>query len=55
MRALGLPVILNGQAAPATGVPPRVGQHTVEVLRGAGFDEAEIAGLLEGRVVFEPG
>ena len=53
VRALGLPVILDGQAAPATGVPPRVGQHTVEVLRGAGFGEAEIRELLDAGAVYE--
>ena len=53
IRALGLPVILDGQATPATGVPPRVGQHTVEVLKGAGFDDAEIGSLLASRAVYE--
>jgi crotonobetainyl-CoA:carnitine CoA-transferase CaiB-like acyl-CoA transferase len=53
VRALGLPVILDGQATPATGVPPRVGQHTVEVLRGAGFGEEEIRSLLDAGAVYE--
>ncbi|MDB5823560.1 MAG: caiB [Herminiimonas sp.] len=52
-RALGLPVILDGQASPATGMPPRVGQHTTEVLRSAGFEESEIASLLAAGAVFE--
>lgn len=37
-----------GQIGP---VAPLLGQHTIEVLRQAGFDEARIAGLLAGRVV----
>ena len=52
-RALGLPVILDGQASPATGMPPRVGQHTCEVLRNAGFEDGEIASLLAAGAVFE--
>lgn len=53
MRSLGLPVILGGKAAPATGVPPRVGEHTLEVLRGCGFGDAEITGLIDTEVVFQ--
>ena len=52
-RALGLPVILDGQATPATSAPPRVGEHTSQVLREAGFSPAEIAGLLEAGAVYE--
>jgi crotonobetainyl-CoA:carnitine CoA-transferase CaiB-like acyl-CoA transferase len=54
-RALGLPVILDGQASPATGVPPKVGQHTRTVLEGCGFSLAEIDGLIEKGVVFQAG
>lgn len=53
MRALGLPVVLDGQAAPATAVPPRVGQHTREVLRLSGFGTEEIDTLIKMGAVFE--
>lgn len=53
MRALGLPVILDSRAEPATGVPPRVGEHTREVLGGSGFDDAEINALIEAGAVFQ--
>jgi crotonobetainyl-CoA:carnitine CoA-transferase CaiB-like acyl-CoA transferase len=53
MRALGLPVVLDGQAAPATAVPPRVGQHTREILAQTGFEAEEIDTLIEMGAVFE--
>jgi crotonobetainyl-CoA:carnitine CoA-transferase CaiB-like acyl-CoA transferase len=53
MRSLGLPVILDERAAPATGVPPRVGEHSREVLRGSGFADDEISSLLDAGVVFQ--
>ena len=53
MRALGLPVILDGQAAPATAVPPRVGQHTREILGLSGFGTDEIDALIAMGAVFE--
>lgn len=52
-RALGLPVILDGQATPATGVPPRVGENTRAVLLGSGFTSAEIDALIEKGAVFQ--
>lgn len=53
MRALGLPVVLDGQAAPATMVPPRVGQHTREILAQAEFEAEEIDALIKTGAVFE--
>jgi crotonobetainyl-CoA:carnitine CoA-transferase CaiB-like acyl-CoA transferase len=52
-RAIGLPVILDGKATPATGVPPRVGEHTREVLLASGFGVEEIDALLEKKAVFQ--
>lgn len=50
-RALGLPVVLDGKATPATGVPPRVGENSREVLNASGFSMAEINALIEKNVV----
>ena len=33
---------------------PRLGEHSVEVLRGHGYSEAEIARLLEKQVIGAP-
>jgi crotonobetainyl-CoA:carnitine CoA-transferase CaiB-like acyl-CoA transferase len=52
-RALGLPVILDGQATPATGVPPRVGENTRAVLLECGFTSAEVDALIEKGAVFQ--
>jgi crotonobetainyl-CoA:carnitine CoA-transferase CaiB-like acyl-CoA transferase len=35
--------------------PPQLGEHTLEVLRSLGLDEAQCAALLERRAVFEAG
>jgi alpha-methylacyl-CoA racemase len=55
VRLLGLPVKLSrtpGDAARAPG--PALGEHTVEVLRGAGYSETEIEALRESGAVGGP-
>jgi crotonobetainyl-CoA:carnitine CoA-transferase CaiB-like acyl-CoA transferase len=44
-QQLGCPVKLSGYAPPPSRPAPRAGQHTGEVLRETGFDEAEIDAL----------
>jgi alpha-methylacyl-CoA racemase len=55
VRLLGLPVKLSrtpGDAARAPG--PALGEHTVEVLRSAGYSEAEVEALRESGAVGGP-
>lgn len=44
-----LPWILDGATLPWSGPAPRLGQHTCEILRELGYDDARIEGLLEAR------
>jgi crotonobetainyl-CoA:carnitine CoA-transferase CaiB-like acyl-CoA transferase len=51
---LGLP-FWEGAEPPAHRPPPRLGEHTREVLLEAGYGEGEIADLLAQRILGEPG
>ncbi|WP_269503911.1 CaiB/BaiF CoA transferase family protein [Burkholderia sp. IMCC1007] len=53
MRALGLPVLLNGSSYVAEAPAPRVGQDTTEVLREYGFAEDDINRLLDSGAAFQ--
>jgi alpha-methylacyl-CoA racemase len=44
-RQLGRPLKMGGPAAGMPRPAPQPGQHTDEVMRGAGFDDAELAAL----------
>jgi crotonobetainyl-CoA:carnitine CoA-transferase CaiB-like acyl-CoA transferase len=51
-RAIGCPVHLSRAPAEVTRPAPRLGEHTREVLREAGYGDGEIDSLLaEGVVV----
>jgi crotonobetainyl-CoA:carnitine CoA-transferase CaiB-like acyl-CoA transferase len=52
-RALGLPILFNGTTRLATGVPPKVGQNSVEILSEFGFSESEIKALLASGAVMQ--
>ncbi len=51
MRAVAQPVRYNGERAGLRRAPPGLGEHSAEVLREAGFDEAHIASLAERGVI----
>jgi crotonobetainyl-CoA:carnitine CoA-transferase CaiB-like acyl-CoA transferase len=48
LRYPGVPVLFDGERPPVAA-PPHLGEHSVQVLSEAGFDEADIAALLASR------
>ncbi|KQT86633.1 CoA transferase [Methylobacterium sp. Leaf466] len=53
MRTLGLPVKFSGTPGRVQGAAPLLGEHSRAILRGVGYDEAEIEGFLARGVVRE--
>lgn len=51
IRVLNHPVRYDGQGAAVRRYPPRLGEHTNEVLRQYGYDESEIEDLLQKGIV----
>jgi crotonobetainyl-CoA:carnitine CoA-transferase CaiB-like acyl-CoA transferase len=51
VRALGAPVKMSGESAPARRGAPQLGEHTREVLRASGFSDSEIEALELAEVV----
>jgi formyl-CoA transferase len=52
LRQVVTPVFSATDGA-ASRPPPLLGEHTIEVLREAGFDAASINALLAAKVVFQ--
>ncbi len=46
-----LPFTVNGQRLAAMGPPPRLGEHTVEILKGIGVEAAELEDLARRGVI----
>jgi crotonobetainyl-CoA:carnitine CoA-transferase CaiB-like acyl-CoA transferase len=45
MKFVDIPVSINGERSSRRLMPPRLGEHTEEVLGAAGYSAAEIASL----------
>jgi crotonobetainyl-CoA:carnitine CoA-transferase CaiB-like acyl-CoA transferase len=54
LRRLGTPTSWSGTPPGVPAPAPRFGEHTVEVLREAGYSDREIDALLRERAVFAP-
>ncbi len=48
LRLIGSPMQIDGDRLHARRPPPRLGEHTAEVLAEAGYSDAEIAHLVTG-------
>jgi formyl-CoA transferase/CoA:oxalate CoA-transferase len=50
-RSLRNPLRMGGEAMPPRAGPPRLGQHTADVLATLGYDDDEIARLASGGAI----
>jgi crotonobetainyl-CoA:carnitine CoA-transferase CaiB-like acyl-CoA transferase len=55
VRQLGLPIKLGRTPGDPTRPAPAFGEHTVDVLRAAGYSEEEVAAMLESGAAAAPG
>lgn len=51
VQVLGLPTHVDGRAVSPAGPPPKLGEHTDQVLAEAGFDDSEIARLRQENAI----
>ncbi|MEP6870455.1 MAG: CoA transferase [Anaerolineaceae bacterium] len=54
-RVIGLHVQLSGTPGEVSSPAPRLGAHTLDVLRSLGLNDAELATLEQSRVIFSAG
>lgn len=52
LKSVASPVRANGQRLPLRRRPPRLGQHSREILLEFGFDEHQVNALIDERVIF---
>jgi crotonobetainyl-CoA:carnitine CoA-transferase CaiB-like acyl-CoA transferase len=45
MKSTAYPVVFNGETRKVKSPPPRLGEHTRDVLRALGYDDARIDAL----------
>ncbi|MFT4210507.1 MAG: CoA transferase [Microbacterium sp.] len=55
VETVGLPIRFVGHEPPSPAYPPRLGEHSVDVLREIGLDTTAIAQLVEAGVVLDGG
>lgn len=51
MKSTAYPVVFNGETRKVKSPPPRLGEHTRDVLRGLGYDDARIDALRESGAI----
>jgi crotonobetainyl-CoA:carnitine CoA-transferase CaiB-like acyl-CoA transferase len=51
LRLVALPLTVDGERVPHRAPPPTLGEHTIEILREAGYADAEIDRLVGGGVI----
>lgn len=54
LRVVGMPLRLDGQRVPVRSPPPRLGEHTRDILLELGYDEGQI-GVWQSQGVVSPG
>lgn len=51
MKFVDIPVSIDGERSVKRLMPPRLGEHTEEILRAAGYSDADIAALRADRII----
>jgi crotonobetainyl-CoA:carnitine CoA-transferase CaiB-like acyl-CoA transferase len=52
LKSVASPLRANGERLPLRRPPPRLGQHSREILGEFGLDERQVDALVERRVIF---
>ncbi|MFF2028860.1 CaiB/BaiF CoA transferase family protein [Arthrobacter sp. NPDC058192] len=48
LTTVGLPMTFDGERPPVRNAPPLLGEHTKEILQGAGISDTELRNLIDG-------
>ncbi len=54
-RVVRQPITFDGLHSPVPSGAPKLGQHTEEILLGAGYGDSEIRSMLDSGVIIQPG